>query len=384
MTTKINYIMVTTNDELQQCCAALANSTFLALDTEFLREKTYYSKLALIQVANESSTYVIDPLALDNLDDFLELINNPDVIKVLHSARQDYEIFYNLQGHLPKPIFDTQVAASLLGYGEQIGYANLVKNLLDIEVDKSQTRTDWTRRPLNQKQLAYAASDVIHLAEIYPIMQQKLNDLNRADWLTNDFKQLTNISCYQIDQRSLWKKIKSANRLPARKLSIVQELADWRESQAIKRNLPRKRAMSDDVIVDIANQQPQTIAELREIRQINPRLNEQDLKQLLQCVNAGLDKPESEWPRFSRIHKPSTEQSAIVDILSAIVQLKASENSISPAFICSKKELVKLVCGDADSNLYQGWRKMLVGEDIKQFLLGQTNLHLLDNKLLLD
>ena len=379
----MNYTMVTTVAELEACCKALAGSSFLALDTEFLREKTYYSKLALIQVANESSTYIIDPISIDNLDAFFELVNNPDITKVLHSARQDYEIFYNLQGHLPKPIFDTQIAASLLGYGEQIGYANLVKNLLDVDVDKTQTRTDWTRRPLNQNQLSYAASDVIYLAKIYPVMQAKLNELKRTEWLTDDFEQLTDVACYQVDRRSLWKKIKSANKLSSKKLSIVRELADWRETQAIEKNLPRKHAMSDEVIIDIANQQPQTTSELRLVRQISPRLSEQNLQQLLECIQTGINKPESDWPKFSRREKPSTEQSAIVDILSAIVQLKASENDISPAFICSKKDLVSLVCGDSDSNLYKGWRKLLVGENIKQFLSGQTNLHIKDGKLIL-
>lgn len=376
--------MVTNNEELNQCCTALANSPFLAIDTEFLRETTYYSKLALIQIANESDTYIIDPLSLENLEPFFELVNNPGVVKVLHSARQDYEIFYNLQGHLPKPIFDTQVAASLLGYGEQIGYANLIKNLLDIDVDKSQTRTDWTKRPLNQKQLSYAASDVIYLAQIFPIMQQKLNELNRTDWLADDFNQLTSNDCYQVDQRSMWKKIKSANRLSGKRLSIVQELADWRETQAINRNIPRKRAMSDDVIVDIANQQPKNISELRDIRQINQRLQEKELNQILECIKAGEDKPEADWPHFARNKKPSTQQSAVVDILSAIVQLKASENNISPAFICSKKDLVKLVCGDSDSSLYQGWRKLLVGDDIQRFLSGESKLHLVENTLLLE
>ncbi|MDH5393281.1 MAG: ribonuclease D [Gammaproteobacteria bacterium] len=380
----MNYTMVSTQQELLQCCKALAGSTFLAVDTEFLREKTYYSKLALIQVANESLTFIIDPLELDSLDTFFELINNTHITKVLHSASQDYEIFYNLQGELPKPIFDTQVAASLLGYGEQIGYANLVKNLLDVDVDKSQTRTDWTRRPLNQKQLSYAATDVIYLAQIYPIMQNRLKELNRTDWLTDDFQQLTDTNRYQVDQRAMWKKIKTANRLPAQKLSIVQELADWRETLAIKRNIPRKRAMTDDVIVDIANQQPGTIAELKEIRQINARLSDKELQQLLNCVQTGITKPESEWPRFARKHSPSTEQSAIVDILSAIVQLKAAENNISPAFICNKKDLVSLVCGSTENALYQGWRKILVGNTIKQFLAGDLRLHIDNNRAVLD
>lgn len=380
----MNYQMVTTSQALKECCNELANSHFLALDTEFLREKTYFPKLALIQIANESSTYVIDPLAIENLDDFFTLVNNPDITKVLHSARQDYEIFFNLQGHLPKPIFDTQVAASLLGHGEQIGYANLIKSLLDIDVDKSQTRTDWTKRPLNNKQLDYAASDVIHLAKVYPMMLEKLDKLNRTNWLDDDFTQLTNEDTFQADKRSMWKKIKSANRLPSQKLSIVQELADWRETQAILQDRPRKHVLSDESIVDIANQQPDTISSIREIRQINPRLKEPDFKQLLACVQTGLNKPESDWPKFARKHKPSMEQSAIVDILSVIVQISAAENQISPAFICNKKDLVKIVCGDSDSPLYQGWRKQLVGESIKRFLSGSSNIHLQDNKLVLD
>ncbi|MDH5518439.1 MAG: ribonuclease D [Gammaproteobacteria bacterium] len=380
----MNYITVSNQQQLQDCCDALAGSPFLAVDTEFLREKTYYSKLALIQVANESLTYIIDPIAIDNLDSFFELINNPAITKVLHSASQDYEIFYNLQGKLPKPIFDTQIAASLLGYGEQIGYANLVKNILDIEVDKSQTRTDWTRRPLNQKQLSYAASDVIFLAQIYPVMQDKLKQLDRTEWLADDFEQLTDNSRYQVNPRLMWKKIRSASRLPANKLSIVQELAAWREAQAIKRNIPRKRVMSDDVIVDIANQQPETVVALKEIRQINPRLSDNELQELLNCVHSGLSKPEDEWPRFARKHKPSTEESAIVDILSAIVQLKAAKNNISPAFICSKKDLIKLIGGDTESLLYQGWRKILVGDSIKRFLSGDLRLYIHDNKAILD
>lgn len=376
--------MITTTQALKECCNELSNSHFLALDTEFLREKTYFPKLALIQVANESSTYIIDPLTIDSLDDFFTLINNPKITKVLHSARQDYEIFFNLQGHLPKPIFDTQIAASLLGYGEQIGYANLIKNLLDIDVDKSQTRTDWTKRPLNDKQLDYAASDVIHLAEVYPMMLKRLDELNRTNWLDDDFMQLTSEKTFQVDKRSMWKKIKSANRLPSQKLSIVQELADWRETQAILQDRPRKHVLSDDSIVDIANQQPKTISAIREIRQINPRLKEPDFNQLLECIQTGLNKPESDWPKFARKHKPSMEQSAIVDILSVIVQISAAENQISPAFICNKKDLVKIVCGDSDSPLYQGWRKQLVGESIKQFLAGNSNIHLEDNKLVLD
>lgn len=380
----MSYTIVTTADELTQCCEALTGSAFLALDTEFLRERTYYPKLALIQVANETSTYVIDPLALDNLDAFFNLINNPEITKVLHSARQDYEIFFHLQGKLPAPIFDTQIAASLLGYGEQIGYANLIKSLLNIEVDKSQTRTDWTRRPLNNKQLAYAASDVIHLAEVYPMMLNKLEELGRTDWLIDDFEQLTQAETFQVDKRTMWKKIKSANRLPAKKLSIVQELADWRESRAIELNRPRKHVLSDDVIVDIANQQPSSVVELKQIRQINHRLNDQELKQLLACIDTGRNKPEAEWPRFERAQKPSTEQAAIVDVLSVIVQMNAAQNQISPAFICNKKDLVRIVTGATDSPLFQGWRQKLVGQSIRQFLEGNSSIHLRNNQLILD
>lgn len=380
----MNYQMVTTQAQLQDCCEALSGSRFLALDTEFLREKTYFPKLALIQITDGNENFIIDPLSISDLNEFFKLVENPDIIKVLHSARQDYEIFFHLQGRLPGPIFDTQIAASLLGYGEQIGYANLVKNILDVEVDKSQTRTDWTKRPLNNKQLEYAASDVIYLAEIYPLMLDKLEQLNRRDWLEDDFNQLTNTATFQVDKRNLWKKIKSANRLPAKKLAIVQELADWRESQAIEQDRPRKHILSDDSIVDIANQQPQTIAELREIRQLNPRLKEKHLQQMLEAIKTGLEKPETEWPRFPKVKKPTAEQTAITDILSVIVQINAAQNQISPAFICNKKDLTRLVCGEVDSPLYKGWRHKLVGQSIQQFLAGESHIHLQDKHLILD
>lgn len=380
----MNYTLITTNEALKSCCQTLEGSSFLALDTEFLREKTYYPKLALIQIANENSTFVIDPLAIDDLGDFFELVNNPAITKVLHSARQDYEIFYHLQGKLPAPIFDTQIAASLLGYGEQIGYANLVKNLLDIDVDKSQTRTDWTRRPLNNKQLDYAASDVIHLAEIYPLLLDKLHKLNRLEWLNDDFDQLTHTELFVVDGRSMWKKIKSANRLPPKKLSIVQELADWREQRAIEKDRPRRHVLSDESIIDIANQQPETIDKIRAIRQLNPRLSETELGELLACIEKGCNKPESEWPRFPKIRKPTPDQAAIADILHVIVQINAAKNQISPSFICNKKDLTNLASGESDSPLYHGWRKQLVGESIRRFLAGQSNIHLEDNQLILD
>lgn len=379
----MTYTFISNETELATCCKSLEDSPFLALDTEFLRERTYFPQLALIQIADGHNTFVIDPLAIGDMSEFYRLIYKPDIVKVLHSARQDYEIFFHINDELPAPIFDTQVAASLLGYGEQLGYANLVKLLLDVELDKSQTRTDWTRRPLNHKQLDYAACDVIYLAQIYPRMQQQLDKLNRLEWLEADFNQLTDTATFEVDKRAMWKKIKSANRLSGPKLSIVQELADWRESKAIERDLPRKFVLSDENIADIANQKPATVDALRQIRQFNQRLKDDDLQQILNCIKVGENKPESEWPRFSKSNKPTTQQSAIIDILHAIVQLSADLNNISPAFICSRKDLVNVVCGSPDSLLFKGWRNKLVGEKIKGFLQGESHIALQNNVLTL-
>ena len=230
--TAIQYI--DTPQKLDELCRQIAKESWLALDTEFLREKTYYPKFCLLQIATPEWVACVDPIALNDLSALFEAIYNPAITKVFHSCRQDLEIFYQLTGKIPQPIFDTQIAAPLLGFQENPGYAMLVSSFLNINLSKAHTRTDWTVRPLSQAQLQYAADDVIYLCQIYQTMLKKLAELNRLDWLENDFAMLNDPELYDISPENAWLKIRGKNKLTGKQLSIVQTLAEWREQTAQK------------------------------------------------------------------------------------------------------------------------------------------------------
>ena len=267
--TKIQYI--NTADQLATLCEQIKQASWLALDTEFLREKTYYPKFCLLQIATPDWVVCIDPLVLPNLDDLFAAIYNPAIVKVFHSCHQDIEIFYQMTGKVPGPIFDTQVAAPLLGYQDNPGYAMLVSSLLNINLNKAHTRADWSKRPLTEAEIQYAADDVIYLCQIYQIILKKLSVLGRADWLTQDFKALENPSNYQLEPQLAWLKIRGKNKLTARQLSIVQTLAEWREASAQAENRPKSWLLRDELIFDMAKLQPETATELANIRGISER-----------------------------------------------------------------------------------------------------------------
>jgi ribonuclease D len=248
--------VVDTDAGLAELCDGLRGQPVLALDTEFLREKTYRAQLCLLQVAAEGVIACVDPLALENLDPLLDIIYDPNVTKVMHSARQDMEIFFDLRGDLPKPLFDSQVAATLLGFGEQVGYANLVKGMLGVELDKMHTRTDWTQRPLDEAQIEYAADDVRYLFKIYHQQAEALKAKGRLDWLQEDFDELTDVNTYSPPEETLWTKVKGRQKLKGVQLAILRDLAVWRENQAKKINRPRRWILKDDVMVDMSRFAP--------------------------------------------------------------------------------------------------------------------------------
>ena len=239
-------LYIDTADALDSFCGMLRAADWIVLDTEFLREKTYYPKLCLLQVATPDSVACIDPLALDELTPLLEILFDEGITKVMHSGRQDMEIFYHLAGKLPSPVFDTQIAALMLGYPEQVGYASLVKGELGIELDKLHTRADWTQRPLSDDQIQYAADDVIYLVEIYQRLSEKLATLGRRDWLLEDFQRLTDADLYDNPPADAWQKVKGGNRLRGDSLSIMQALAGWREQVAQQKNRPKGWILRDD------------------------------------------------------------------------------------------------------------------------------------------
>ncbi len=365
---------IDTSEALSQICKTFSGSDFLAVDTEFERQTTYYPKLALVQICDGRQLALIDPLALKDLTPLMNLLYQPEIIKVFHSARQDLEIFYFLQGSVPENIFDTQIAAALSGSGEQIGYANLVKQLLNIELDKSQTRTDWLKRPLTQKQLTYAADDVRHLAELYPLQKQQLEQQGRLQWLRDDFDFLSSSSTYAPSPQTMWRKIRGINRLKKQQLAIIQKLTAWREQQAIERNRPRRRILSDEALIALSVNPPATQEELYQNYKLNRAFLNHHAAALMTLIQEGLQTPDQDCPVLPRYQKLSQDEEALADCLMAVLHMSARDNQISPACLCSRKELNALIQGRRDLAILSGWRKELAGNDLLLFLEGKKLL----------
>ena len=372
---------IDTREQLINICPQFAQSEFLAIDTEFFRQTTYYPVLALIQICDGQQIAIIDPLAIDDLSPLMDVLYNPDITKVLHSARQDMEIFYNLNQSLPDALFDTQIAAALLGFGEQIGYASLVKQLLHVELDKSQTRTDWLKRPLTKKQIAYAADDVKYLAQLYPIQKNKLLESGRLSWLDKDFQFLSQQSTYAPSPETIWRKTKGLNKLKKQQLAILKNLAAWREKLAIKQNRPRKRVVSDDILTGLSLNPPADAAELYENSGLNSKFLQYNDKDIMLLIQQGLQTPVQDCPTLPAVIRLSQNEEALADCMMAIVHLSANKNHISPHCLCTRKELNVLIRGQRELSVLCGWRKELVGNLLLEFLSGKSHLICSDGQL---
>lgn len=366
---------------LTELCDRLRGQPVLALDTEFLREKTYRAQLCLLQVAAEGVIACVDPLVLDNLDPLLDIIYDPNVIKVMHSARQDMEIFFDLRGDLPKPLFDSQVAATLLGFGEQVGYANLVKGMLGIELDKMHTRTDWTQRPLDEAQLTYAADDVRYLFKIYHQQVEALKSKGRLGWLQEDFDELTNINTYSPPEETLWKRVKGRQKLKGVQLAVLSELSVWREDQAKKINRPRRWVLKDDVMVDISRFAPGDKTGLEKIRGLENKIIQNHGDALLTAIKQGQDSPKENWPKKTEGKRLTPAQDALVDVLVAVLRARGAEHEVSPALLANRKELEGLILGKMDSPVLHGWRAELAGHDLQAVLTGKQVIQIVDGRL---
>lgn len=374
------FEVIESEETLDQFLEKIADASWIAIDTEFLREKTYYAKLCLIQVEADGHRACIDPLALKDLSAFYAVLQNPKVTKVLHAAHQDLEILLQLTGTVPAPIFDTQVAASVLGIGDQMGYAKLVDQMLGVHLPKTQSRTDWTSRPLKQVQLEYAIDDVRYLAQIYPKMHEQLESQQRLHWLDNDFAKATNPSTYAVNARERWKKVRGNQVLNRHQLSILRELAAWREERAEQKDRPRKWILSDEILIDMARQQPKTVAEITEIRGVNPERTSRFHPVWLRLIETGKNLPEAEWPELPRSKKPSARQNAIIDLLMLVIQLQAKKHSIMPAVIATRKQVANMVQSNRNE-LSDDWRGALVNAEISRVLSGELCLGIKDDKV---
>jgi len=375
------FITVENEEDLGKLCKQLKGSDWLAVDTEFERIKTYYPELCLIQVANADVAAIIDTIAITNLDTFFEILYDESITKVFHSAHQDLEIFLNLKGSVPTPVFDTQIAAPLLGYAEQIGYAKLVKQISGVELSKAFTRSDWKFRPLNKGQLQYAINDVIYLGLIYVEFVEKLEKLNRSSWLVKDFSALADPDRYQPDPEHVWKKIREAKKLKGEKLAVLQKLAAWREVTARQENRPRNWLIKDDAIVDMAQLLPEDMSELSRIKNLQDRFLNKHGEKLLGIIRKARNNSPEPLVEVIRREKLTGQQEAMVDAFSVIVRLQAEIHEMNPNTLASRKELQAFIQNQDESVLLSDWRKPLIGDALSEFMCGDQNIRLLDNKL---
>jgi len=366
-------------EPLRQLCEQLAGVEWIAVDTEFLRERSYRPELCLIQLATAEVVACIDPLAVA-LDPLLDLLYDERITKVFHAASQDLEIFHCLRGRPPQPVFDTQLAAPLLGHDEQMGYARLVQAVLGVELAKAHSRTDWSQRPLSAAQLSYAADDVVYLAQLYPRMRGELQRLGRLDWLTAEFDALLDPARYDKPLEDLWQKLRGVERLRGHSLAIAQELAAWRERSAREANLPRNWVMKDDVLLDIAKLKPSDAGELARIRGLSDGARKRHAAALLQLVRECRDQQPRALPR-RRKNKPSAAQEAVLTLLEAVARQRAAELDINPAQLAPRRELERLMQSNNGSLVEAGWRQQLIGAQLRRVLDGECRLSVANGML---
>ncbi len=373
--------MINTDDALAAFCRAVRKEDFIALDTEFMREKTYFPQLCLLQAATTTRIACIDPVAVHNLEPLYEILFDTTILKVFHSGGQDLELIYHLTGKLPRPVFDTQIAAAMLGEGEQVGYANLVNAMLKVELDKSQTRTDWCKRPLTRAQIEYAADDVRHLVTIYQRQRKILSDKGRLEWLEPDFRQLSDPAQFELSADALLKRVKGTQRLEPQQQAITRSLAEWREAVARQRNKPRKWILADNVILDLAKRPPETVDDLADYRGLSPGQIKNSGEKILEAVQAARQLPPAQWPTQTKRKKPDATQTAIIDAILVLLKLIGSEHDIAASTLSGRAQIEKLVSGDRDIPLMRGWRYELAGRAVENFLQGKTVLTITNDRL---
>jgi ribonuclease D len=357
--------LITTTESLARLCSALAGDSFITVDTEFMRESTYWPDLCLIQVAGGEVNGLIDPLAPGiDLKPFFALMNDASVLKVFHAARQDIEIMVHLAGIVPHPVFDTQIAAMVCGFGDQVGYEAIVRRLAKAQIDKSSRFTDWSRRPLSEKQLAYALADVTHLRVVYESLKLELDKTGREHWLREEMDILTNPATYRTEPGDAWKRIKV--RLRSKKqLGVLMEVAAWREREAREKNVPRSRVLKDDAIAEIAVQSPQTREALNQLRALpkgmaNSRLGDAVLKAV--AAGLALDSRSLPQPDDGRDDMSEAAQAA-AEVLKLALKVVCEQEGIAPKLVASSSDIDAVAESDtADVPLLHGWRRELFGE----------------------
>ena len=371
--------IVTTTPDLAEFCARAAEAPYVTVDTEFLRERTYYSKLCLIQLAyrgdGETDAILVDPLADGlSLDPLMDLFRNPDVVKVFHAARQDLEIFSIEYGVIPEPLFDTQVAAMVAGFGEQVGYETLVRKIAKQSLDKSSRFTDWSRRPLSDSQKVYALADVTHLRQIYEYLRKRLEESGRAKWVEEEIATLLDPATYVTKPEDAWMRVKTRSNAP-RFLALVKELAKFRETHAQARNVPRNRVFKDDALVELASIKPKDMSDLGRTRLLLREARKGDIANgILKAVHTAQSLPKDQLPKIDNPRQSPQVNPALADLLRVLLKAKTEASGVASKLIASAAELDALASGERDVPSLSGWRREVFGEDALRLCNGSVGL----------
>lgn len=375
--------VITTTSDLHSLCETLSTADFVTVDTEFLREQTFWPQLCLIQLAGPQAEAIVDPMA-DGLDlaPFYALMANTSVVKVFHAARQDIEIVVTKAGIVPKPVFDTQVAAMVCGFGESISYVNLVKKITGADLDKSSRFTDWSRRPLSDKQLTYALGDVTHLRDVYLHLKADLAKSDRMAWVDEEMSILTDPATYDTDPEKSWQRLKL--RVKGRKsLAILMALSAWRERLAQSQDVPRGRILRDEALYDIANQIPATTEALGQLRTLSDGFaRSARAREIIDVVQAGLERDPKSLPKVERNEALSAEASATLELLKVLLKSAAAEHGVAPRIIADSEDLELLATShEPDILALQGWRRALFGEAAMKLKRGELALTLVGGEV---
>jgi ribonuclease D len=375
--------IITSTAELAAACKRFARFEYVTVDTEFMRETTYWPKLCVIQMASPEEAVIVDAMAPDvDLAPFFKLMKNEGVIKVFHAARQDIEIVYHRGGLIPHPVFDTQVAAMVCGFGDSVSYEQLVQRLTGARLDKSSRFTDWSRRPLTAKQVDYALADVTHLREVYQALAGRLVEQSRADWVREEMEVLTSPETYQLEPASAWKRLKLRVKKPV-ELAILKELAAWRESEAQARDVPRSRVIKDDAIYEIAQQQPTTTTALGQLRTV-PKGFERSraAEEILAAVRRAIALPKDQLPRIPKMRVAANGNGAAVDLLKVLLKMTSESHGVAAKVIATVDDLEAIASDDdADVPALHGWRRELFGEAALRLKRGDMALAVRRNQV---
>jgi len=370
--------LIDTDEKLNNFCNSLKKQPFITVDSEFIREHCYYPRLCLIQVAYDGDAAIIDPLANLDLTPFFDILQNPEIVKVFHSGRQDIEIFYNLTGYTPKNVFDTQIAAMVCGFSENIGYGNLVHDIVHIDLDKSKRLTDWSLRPLDKSQLEYAICDVTYLVDCYKYLQNYMNEHHRQDWIKEETEMLCDENGYCIKPEDAWLKIKHNAHSP-NFLAALKYLAEWRERRAQKFNTPRSGILKDDTLLNIASTFPKSIDELKQVRNLKPEIINGKLgAEIIEVLNKAAQNPMPanicRDDRKQHHSIPNHEQS-LMEILKLLLKIKSLETGVIARLIADDEDLRYIILNQPqNTKTMQSWRYEIFGKFAEQICKGKISI----------